>query len=168
MSDPSAPKPKRNVPVGEMVAVGGLVISALALWNSWRADDPASKSAAAAPATVPLALRGTIEDDGKAIRLAPVEPGHALETLTVTAPAPADGTASYGSEPILAAATLEDWLPETVERKGTGALTLNVDARYIERGEIRTARQRYRVSYRWADGGLLGGRSLRLTGFRRG
>lgn len=167
MSDPSAPKPKRNVPVGEMVAVGGLVISALALWNSWRGDEPAAKTETAAPATVPLALRGTVEDEGKAIRLAPVEPGHALETLTVTAPAPADGTASYGSEPMLSAATLEDWLPVTADRKGTGAVTLLLDARYIERGEVHTARQRYRVTYRWTEGGLLGGKSLRLTGLTR-
>jgi hypothetical protein len=116
---------------------------------------------------IPLALRGTVEDEGKAIRLAPVERGHALDEVRMTAVAPASGTASFGSEPIVSAAAIADWLPRDAKREGVGSLTVIAAARYIERGEVRTASQRYRIDYGWKEGGLLGGRSLRLTGWSR-
>lgn len=161
-----APK-KKHVPVGEMVAVGGLVISALALWNSWGGDKPAPEpTKAEAPAAIPLVLRGKVEDGGKAIRLAPIEDSHALEEMTVTTASGA--AASFGSEPVLSAAGVEDWIPENAKRDGTGAVAVTIASRYVEHGNTRTAKQRYRIDYRWTDGGLLGGKSLRLTGFRRG
>ena len=41
MNDPQRPdSPKRRtINIGEIVAVGGLAISGLALWNSWRSGD---------------------------------------------------------------------------------------------------------------------------------
>jgi hypothetical protein len=167
MTDPTPPKPKRTVNVGEIVAVGGLAISALALWNSWRGDDAAPKTEVATPDRVPLALRGKVEDEGKAIRIDAVEPGHALEALTLTALPPAKGSASFGSEPILSAAGIEEMLPDEADGKSNGALILAVEARYIERGEVKTASQRYRIAYRWVEGGLLGGNSVRLTALTR-
>ena len=41
-------------------------------------------------------------------------------------------------------------------------------SRYIEAGVAKTVRQHYRVAYRWTDGGLFRGKSVRLTGLRRG
>jgi hypothetical protein len=116
---------------------------------------------------VPLALRGTVEDKGKSLRLAPAEDEHVLEELTITAMSPAKGSAPFGSEPMLSAALIESWLPDDVPREGVGSMTLSVQARYIEHGESRTAKQRYRVNYGWVDGGLFSGKSLRITGIAR-
>ena len=171
MTDPQRPEsPKRKfINIGEIVAVGGLAISGLALWNSWRAGDKEiAEIVGEKVPQVPLALRGTVEDKGKSLRLAPVEEDHALEELTLTAQAPASGSASFGSDPMVSASLIESWLPDDAAKEGAGSLTVSVQARYIEHGETRTAKQRYRLSYGWVDGGLFSGKSLRITGIRRG
>lgn len=168
MAEPTREQNRRRwINIGEIVAVAGLLISGLALWNSWGRGDKEPPVVVETQRAIPLALRGTVEDSGKAIRLAPVEPGHALEEVRLTAAAPASGSASFGSEPVVSAAAIEDWLPKDAQREGVGTLTVALAARYIEQGEVRTANQRYRVAYGWKEGGLLGGRSLRLTGFSR-
>ena len=162
--------PPPPIALGEAIGIAALVISALGLWNSWRnsEDKPAAVVVDRAPSPIPLVLRGTIDDDGKVIRLAPLEDSHALDTLTLTAAAPAKGTASFGSEPMLSASMVETWLPADGKREGSGTLTVNAVVAYVEAGETRTATQRYRIAYRWKDGGLFGGKSVRLTGFSRG
>lgn len=170
MTEPTKPEgPKRRtINIGEIVAVGGLAISGLALWNSWRSgDEKIAEIVGEKVPQVPLALRGTVEDKGKALRLAPAEEDHTLEELTVTAMAPAKGSAPFGSDPMLSAALIESWLPEDVAKEGLGTLTVSIQARYIEHGESRTAKQRYRVNYGWVDGGLFSGKSLRITGIAR-
>lgn len=168
MAEPTPAQTRRRwINIGEVVAVAGLLISGLALWNSWGRNDDKPAVVVEGEKPIPLALRGTVEDEGKAMRLAPVEAGHALDEVRLTAAAPASGSASFGSEPVLSAAAIEEWLPKDGKREGVGTLIVTVAARYIEQGEVRTANQRYRVSYGWKEGGLLGGRSLRLTGFSR-
>ncbi|HEV2043875.1 MAG TPA: hypothetical protein VGR05_04265 [Sphingomicrobium sp.] len=161
---------RRRIALGEAIGLTALVISALGLWNSWRngEDKPAAVVIDRAPKPVPLVLRGVIADDGKVIRLAPLEDSHALDTLTLTAAAPGKGTASFGSEPMLSAELVETWLPADSKREGTGGLTVNAVIKYVEAGENRTATERYRVAYQWKDGGLFGGKTVRLTGFSRG
>jgi hypothetical protein len=171
MNDPQRPdSPKRRtINIGEIVAVGGLAISGLALWNSWRSGDREIAEIVGEKAPqVPLALRGTVEDKGKSLRLAPVEKDHALEELTVSAVPPAKGSAPFGSDPMIAAALIESWLPDDTAREGAGSMTVSIQARYIEHGESRTAKQSYSVSFGWVDGGLFSGKSLRITGIRRG
>ena len=60
-----------------------------------------------------------------------------------------------------------DLLPDDVDKSRDGQFVVTVAARYIERGADRTGGGRYTLSYRWVDGGLLGGKSLRLTGLNR-
>lgn len=169
MADPTPEQNRRRwINIGEIVAVAGLLISGLALWNSWGRGDKEPPVVVETQRAIPLALRGTVEDSGKAMRLAPVEAGHALDEVRLTAAAPASGSASFGSEPVVSAAAIADWLPKDARREGVGTLTVGVATRYIEQGQLRTANQRYRISYGWKDGGLLGGRSLRLTGWSRG
>ena len=101
------------------------------------------------------------------INLAPIESGHALDQVVMSARPPAKGTATFGSDPMLSAAMVETWLPEGGKREGGGTLAVDTVARYVETGETRTASQRYRIGYVWKDGGLFGGKSVRLTGFSR-
>ncbi len=161
---------RRRIALGEAIGIAALVLSALGLWNSWRngEEKPAAVVVDRAPKPIPLVLRGAVDDDGKVIRLAPLEASHALDTLTLTAAQPAKGTASFGSEPMLSASMVETWLPAESKREGSGTLTVSATINYIEAGEGRTAKQRYRIAYQWKDGGLLGGKSVRLTGFIRG
>ena len=171
MTEPQRPEsPKRRfINIGEIVAVGGLAISGLALWNSWRGGDKEIAEIVGEKAPqVPLALRGTVEDKGKSLRLAPVEDNHALEEITITAEAPAKGSAPFGSDPLVSAALIEGWLPKDATNEGVGSMTVSVQAHYIEHGETRTAKQRYRLRYGWVDGGLFSGKSLRITGISRG
>ncbi|HEX2624494.1 MAG TPA: hypothetical protein VHM21_04500 [Sphingomicrobium sp.] len=160
---------RRWINLGEFVAVAGLIISGLALWNSWQREDdqPAAPVVVEKERRIPLALRGTVDDDGKQVTLAAIEPGHSIDSLTITATGSATGTASVGSGGALTAREVESWFPKDAKRDAGGTLRLTVATDYIEAGEDRTAKQLYLLSYRWSDGGLFGGKSLRLTGWRR-
>lgn len=155
---------RRWINLGEGVAVVGLIISGLALWNSWSKDDRPAVVVEHTRA-IPLVLRGKVENDGKSLAIAPVEASHALESLTVTVVGkpPID----LGSDPSLSAGAIEGLLPDG-KKDGNGALEANLTARYIEGGTERRSSARYRLAYRWTGGGLFGGKSLRLTGMTRG
>jgi hypothetical protein len=159
---------RRRVALGEAIGIAALLISALGLWNSWRnGEDKPAVVIDRAPKPIPLVLRGAASDDGKVIRLAPLESSHALDQVVMTARPPAKGTATFGSDPMLSAAIVETWLPASGKPEGGGTLAVDTVARYVEAGETRTARQRYRIDYVWKDSGLFGGKSVRLTAFRR-
>lgn len=163
---PAQANRRRLINLGEVIAIAALVISALGLWNSWskREDKPVAV-VVEQTRTIPLALRGTVEDDGKSLAIAPVEAGHSLEGLTLIAPDKAE--IGLMSDPRLSAESLERLLPNT-KREGSGSLQITIEARYIEAGIQRRSSGRYRLDYRWVGGGLLGGRSLRLTRLSRG
>jgi hypothetical protein len=169
VTDPEAKaRRRRRVALGEAIGIAALLISGLGLWNSWRnGDDKPAVVIDRAPKPIALVLRGKLADDGKVLNLTPLESGHALDELVITARAPAKGSAPFGSDPMLSAAMVETWLPPGARREGSGSLAVDTVARYVEAGETRTARQRYRIDYLWKDGGLFSGKSLRLTGFRR-
>ena len=155
---------RRWINLGEGVAVVGLIISGLALWNSWSKDDRPAVVVENAR-TIPLALRGRVEGDGKRLEIAPIEAGHALESLTVTAAG--KPSLDLGNDPVLTSDAVERLLPEG-KRDRSGALLVTLDSRYIEAGTERRSKARYRIAYRWRAGGLIGGPTLRLTGLTRG
>ena len=165
MSKPQSTDPTRRrwINLGEGVAVVGLIISGLALWNSWTKDDRPAVVVERAR-VIPLALRGKVEDDGKRLTIAPVESSHALESLTlsVTGKSPVD----LGSDPTLPASAVEALLPDA-KRDGSGVIIVTLDARYIEAGKERRGGGRYRIAYRWVGAGLFGGHAVRLTGLTR-
>ena len=169
MADSNTPESKarrRWITLGETIAIAALVISALGLWNSWRSDEaekpspPVEKKAA-----IPVAFRGTIEADGKTMAIAPVEPGHSLESLTLTVPG--EPELSIGSDGRLAASDVQSLVGEATKGKA-GSLGARIEARYVEAGTLKRGGGRYRISYRWEDGGLFGGDKLRLTGLSHG
>lgn len=163
MSDPV--KPKRGVGMAEGIGVAALIISGLGLWNNWRAEQTGPTEIVEKKVAVPLVLRGTVEDEGKRLAIAAVDPGHALESLRLDI---AGGkSVETGGDGIVAANDIEDALPDGVDRDKPGQLLATVTARYVEAGEDRQARKRYAIRYRWDGGGLFGGNSLRITGFRR-
>ena len=162
---PSQAKRCRLSNLGEAIALAALIISALGLWNGWsnRNDKPAV--VVEQRRSIRLALLGKVEDNGKAMTIAPVEAGHALEALTVTAPGKAP--IELGSEPKLSASAVEALLADAKERV-SGSLRVNIEARYIEAGVERRGSGHYRLDYRWVSGGLFGGHGLRLSRLTRG
>lgn len=154
---------RRWINLGEGVAVVGLLISGLALWNSWSKDDRPAVIVDRPP-TIPLALRGRVESDGKRLAILPVESGHSLDSVVLTVPGklPID----LGGDPMLASSAIEPLLPES-EHRGPGSIDVTLAARYIEAGTERRATARYRLAYRWVGGGLLNGPSIRFTSLRR-
>ena len=163
----AAAKRRRLINLGEAIALAALIISALGLWLNWSSggDKPAvviEKDRG----SIPLALRARVEDDGKRLAISPVEAGHALESLTVSVPG--KPAIELGAEPRLSASAIEELVAKDAKDARTGTLGVTIDARYIEAGKEQQGGGRYRLAYRWVDGGLFGGRSLRLTGLTRG
>lgn len=160
---------KRLVNVGEGIGVIAVIISALGLWNSWRGSDdrkPESSTIIEQKSAVPLALRGRVDDDGKILTISAVEPGHAIDSLTLTVAGKSPVTVASDGQ--LSASSIESAVPPATRQQRTGVVSVRIAARYVEAGEDRRGGGTYRLSYRWVSGGLFGDSSLRLTGLSRG
>ena len=161
---PAQANRRRLINLGEIIALAALIISGLGLWNSWSNRDAKPAVVVEKPRSIPLALRGKVEDDGKTLTISPVETGHALESLTVTVGG--KPPIQLGSEPQLAASALGALIPPG-PKEGSGTLRIAIDARFIEAGASRRAKGQYQINYRWVGGGLFAGKTVRLTGFSR-
>jgi hypothetical protein len=153
---------------GELLAVAAVAISALGLWKTWNSDHQPTTIVERVEQRQPIALtlRGKVQNDGRNLEIAPVEPGHALQSLVIQLPNKA--SVEVGSDGQVAANDVEDALGKDANRgKGTHRLWVRIRAKYVEAGETREASGNYALVYRWEGGGLLGGRSLRLTGLSR-
>ena len=160
----SPQKRKSWVSVGEAIAMAALFISAAGLWLAWNdASKDGPTRIVEQRQAIPLTLRGVPADGGRMLEITPVEPGHGLQSLTVTVKG--RPPIEVGSDGRLAASDLGRALGE-VEKKD-GAVTAQIDTRYVEAGTDRRASRDYRIRYRWDGGGLFGGRSLRITGLSR-
>jgi hypothetical protein len=116
---------------------------------------------------VPLALRGKPIHEGRSLEISPVENGHALQSLNLIVAG--TSTIDVGSDGELSASDLDSALgAKAADGKGTHRVSVRMDARYVEAGADKTASGSYVISYRWEGGGLLGSRSLRITGMSRG
>ena len=154
----------RWVTLGEAIAIAALILSGLGLWREWnKRDDP--KVVIEKPTAIRLALRGHVTDDGRRLEISPIEGGHALQSLVITA---AGSKIELGSDGELTARALENALGKQAEDgKGTHRARVRIEARYVEAGADRTAAGAYVLSYKWEGGGLFGGRSLRLAGMTK-
>lgn len=160
---------RRLINLGELIALGALIVSALGVWIAWKsnnkpADDKPTRVVEQRQA-IPLTLRGTTDQDGRTLTIAPVESSHALESVTVTI----DGGSpiELGSDGRLAASDVESALKAKDENKGAHSVPVRIKAKYVEAGTDRTGGGSYLLRYRWESGGLFGGRTLRLTGLSR-
>lgn len=155
----------RWVTLGEAIAIAALILSGLGLWHEWNKRDTSPKVVVEKPTAIPLVLRGRVMDDGRALEIAPIESGHALQSLAITA---GGSTIELDSDGQLNANALEDALGKQAEDgKGRHQARIRIETRFIEAGADKTAAGSYLVTYRWEGGGLLGGRSLRITNFSK-
>lgn len=163
----SPPKRKSPISLGEAIALAALTISAAGLWLAWQdtsKDGPTRIVEQRQP--IPLALRGIVRDDGRALEISPVETGHGLQSLTVNVPT-SGAVIEVGSDGILSAKAVESALNVDDSGKGPHQLKATIAAAYVEGGVDRKASRSYTIRYRWQGGGLFDGRSLRFTGFGR-
>jgi hypothetical protein len=159
----------RWVTLGEAVAIAALIVSAGGLWLTWKTSDKGQGPTEVVEKrqAVPLALRGTATDEGRTLEISPVESGHALQSLDVLVAG--SSAIEAGSDGRLNASDLESALGDKAEEgKGTHRVRVRIASKYVEAGADKTATGSYVISYRWEGGGLLGGRSLRFSGFTRG
>ena len=159
----------RWVTLGEAVAIAALIVSAGGLWLTWKTSDKGQGPTEVVEKhqAVPLALRGKATDEGQTLEISPVESGHALQSLDVLVAG--SSAIEAGSDGRLNASDLESALGDKAEEgKGTHRVRVRISSKYVEAGADKTATGSYVISYRWEGGGLLGGRSLRFSGFTRG
>jgi hypothetical protein len=158
----------RRIPVGELIAFAALVVSALGVWIAWQSrsnDRPTRVVEQKQP--VPLTLRGSADRDGGALTISPVDPGHALQSATVTIKGASP--IELGSDGRLQASDVQAALKERPKeaKDVTHRVPVQIDAHYVEMGKDRRGGGTYMLRYRWEGGGLFGGRSLRLVGLSR-
>jgi len=158
---------RRWINLGELIALAALIVSAIGVWIAWKSssnDQPTRVVEQRQP--IPLTLRATVKDDGKALVINPVESSHVLESLNLAFPHmyPVE----LGSEGRLSADTVQAKLADKDLEKGDHTIRVGTTVRYVEMGKDRTSHGDYVLRYRVEGGGLLGGRSVRLTGFSRG
>jgi hypothetical protein len=170
MSETEPNTRRSRISLGEMIALGALIVSALGVWIAWKSSNQPVETrptnVVERRAAIPLTLRGTPASDGSELTIAPVEPTHALESLTLTI---------EGAQPIelssdgkLSASQLEAALKDRDENKGAHSVNVRIAARYVEAGVDRRGGGPYVLRYRWESGGLFGGRTIRLSGLTRG
>ena len=159
---------RRWINLGETIALAALIVSALGVWIAWKSsnEDKATRVVEQRQ-SVPLSLRGSADRDGSVLTIAPVEPSHGLQSLTVTMKgAP---PIEVGSDGRLQASDVQLALKDrSKEAKDvTHSVPVRIDARYVEMGKDRRGGGTYVLRYKWEGGGLFGGRSLYLLGLSR-
>ena len=154
----------RWVTLGEAIAIAALILSGLGLWREWNKPDekPATVEKAS---SIPLALRGRVLNDGRALEISPVEPSHTLQSLTVGLAGKKIETGSNGK---VSANDFEAIVGKyKPEAEGVQGATVNITARYVEAGTDKSATGSYLINYRWEGGGIFGGRHILFEDFRR-
>ncbi len=163
---------RRWVTLAEVVAVIGVLIAGLTLWNNWsdRRDTAAQKAADAqgeAKARSRIDLKATVEDGGR--RLALNDPAHEIQDVAVAFPA-ALGVAEQqpGGDPVIDTRWFQDALLKATDggaddREGRLPVLLRVS--YLDGDATRTITSLYDVIWR-TEGRLLQGRALKLEGLR--
>jgi hypothetical protein len=170
MSETESQRQRRRwITLGELIALGALIVSGLGLWINWKSsggdDKPTEVVEQRQP--IPLTLRAKREDDGTRLAISPVEPSHALESLTVKIGS--GSPISVGSDGELAANDVATALSsrESEPKNHTLSVRARIDTRYVEAGKDKTSSGNYTLRYEWKGGGLFGGRSLHLVGLSR-
>ena len=156
----------RWITLGEAIAIAALVISAVGVWLSWKGDDAKPTTVVEKKTSVPLVLRGKVADDGRALQIAPADSEHALQTLMIKTGAGAP--IEVGSDGSLSASEFQSALGgKAPDVKGTNRMSVRITSTYVEAGSDKSATSSYVIAFRWEDGGLFSGRSLRFVGFSR-
>lgn len=162
---------RRWITLGEVLAVIGVVISGLALWNSWseRSAAESERSAEKAKqANVSRILLLKAAGDGKRLALTAHDPGQAIQGQTLLFPS-AFGLGNFDTtEPRIEA----EWVKRAVKKanekegkvRGDARMPVAITTRFVADGRAFTDTALYDVGYKESDGGLFGGSEVELKG----
>ncbi len=163
---------RRWLTLAELVAVAGVVIAALSLWQNWsdrRADKAAAVAAGAAAAKdkARIELTATVADGGRVLKLADLR--HDISDVTVTYPKALGVPVQHPSgNPVISADAIAAPLLKLTDGGAddrTGRLPALITVTYVDGDDSRSASGLYDVV--WATHGRFGrGRVLKLTGLR--
>lgn len=159
---------RRWINLGELIALAALIVSALGVWIAWKSSNEDKPTRIVEQRHfVPLALRGTVDSDGRTLTIIPADPSHALESLTIRIKGASP--VQVGSDGRLSASDIQSALEgRNKEAKDvTHSVPVRIDAHYVEAGADRRGGGAYALRYKWEGGGLFGGRSLHLVGLSR-
>ena len=159
---------RRWINLGELIALAALIVSALGVWISWKGNDQDKPTRIVEQRqSIPLTLRGKREDDGTRLAISPVEPSHALESLTVKLPGASP--MEVGSDGELNADDVKAALPgrDKEPKNRTLSVSAQITAHYVEAGKEKTASGTYTLRYQRKGGGLFGSDSLHLVSLSR-
>jgi hypothetical protein len=160
---------RRWINFGEIIALCALIVSAAGVWIAWKSSNQDKPTRIVDQrSSVPLALRGTADGDGRTLTIMPADPSHGLESVTVTikgaSPIDVGSDGRLSASDVEAALKNRDKEPKDVSLR----LPVRIDARYVEAGADKHGGGSYILRYKWEGGGLFGGRSLHLLGMSRG
>ena len=159
---------RRWITLGELIALLALIVSAFGVWIAWKSsNEDKTTRVVEQRQSVPLTLRASADRDGSELTISPVEPGHGLQSLTVTIKG--SPPIEVGSDGHLQASDVRAALKDRPKeaKDVTHSVSVRIDARYVEMGKDRRGGGNYVLRYKWEGGGLFGGRSLRLIGLSR-
>ena len=168
MSESESERRRRLINLGELIALAALIVSAAGVWITWKSkDDDKPTRIVEQRQSIPLTLRGKAENDGQTLDISPVEPTHALESLTLTLPGAS--AIEVGSDGQLDARDVEAALKghDKDPKDRTLSVPVRIAAHYVEAGKDHRGGGSYTLRYRWEGGGLFGGRSIHLVGLSR-
>lgn len=172
---------RRWINLAEFVAVAGLLISGLALWNSYQersgeeTDKVAARKQAQAQAMT-MVLRGTADREGERLSLAPADSGQTIQSQRIVFPTALGVTpVDTMADPRIEAAwfrreTLRATAEDGKQAGARGAdrrVPVAITTRFYRDGALFTDRAVYYIVYRVEGGGLFEGRKLRLLGLSR-
>jgi len=167
---------RRWITLGEVLAVVGVVISGLALWNSYsertanEADRAAEKAKEATQAKVSHTLLLKASGSGKRLALTAHDPEQAIQSQTLLFPSSLGvGSVDTVIEPRIEAG----WVKQAVKKAqdggkkdgpGDARMPVAIATRFASGGETLTDTAIYDVGYKADGGGLLGGLDVELRG----
>jgi hypothetical protein len=163
---------RRWITLGEVLAVIGVLISGLALWNSWSERSAAEKERAAEKAqqasvsrTLLLKANG---GGGKRLTLVAHDPDQAIQGQTLLFPSGFGLGAFDTTEPRIEAEWVKRAIRKAHEKDGKAGgdlrMPVAITTRFVADGRTFTDSALYDVGYEESGGGLFDGTDVELRG----
>jgi len=162
---------RRWITLGEILAVIGVLISALALWNSWSERSAAEKERAAAKAEQANVSRHLLlksSGGGKRLALAAHDPDQAIQSQRLIFPSVFELGAFDTTEPRIEA----EWVKRARKKaqkkdekvRGDSRIPVAITTSFVADGRTFTDTALYDIGYKASDGGVFEGSEVELKG----
>jgi hypothetical protein len=162
---------RRWITLGEVLAVIGVLISGLALWNSWserstaREERAVEKAKQADKSRIVVLKAGSA---GKRLALTARDPDQAIQGQTLLFPSGFALGAFDTTEPRIEA----EWIKRALKKangkegkvRGDARMPVAITTRFVADGRAFADSALYDVGYKESDGGLFGGKEVELRG----